>query len=569
MGADGKVIPTTLSMTLTTTTTTNNNNENNNNATTTTTEEEMIRLRAGDDVVLFQDETETDDNDNDETWPPARIQGFVEKEECVFFTAQWFLSKKDIQSLPRIPWTGVLTRSELLRQMEDNEIVLSNSTDENEIGAICGLARVRFGNDQQDDAQSSSESSTYKCRYQLDVSSKQMKLMPYTGRDAVTEETAEEEEDNGSVSSTADDDSSRRGSTKRRAAAAATTSMDEDSDSVVAPVVAAEGEGSTLRESIEVGPNHQAVVPKWNPRAKPKIRSRNPKLVWKPGMFTDEQVGNFLEGVAKHHTPFLDKNRLTSTATYTPVLGRAKLDKLLQRWPERLTGSSLSTASMLAGESKRAKLRKECDVDTLLEIMTDSRGSVERAIDTASMDLDRITRAWTFSEKSLYNEGFRRHQGVLRKIAKSVAPVKSMQDVVDFHYRFKIPDKFRQYQEKKREIAVRIVECMEEKRAYQPPSNLNTSLEEDPVSNAEDAAEARHWSETSSQEVATLTDLRRKRARQLMVNVHEELGAEVLAQVAQCIRQLTESPSSEVRKHLLTALEGSTDLQQRFIEFLP
>lgn len=124
IGPDGNVQPTTLQMTL--------KHRNDPNIT------QLIRLEVGQDVTLFQDE----DVDDGTKWPPARIQQFRENEGSVLFTCQWFLSKDDITALPRgIPWRGPIGREELLDQMGENEILLSNQTDENEIGAILGLAR--------------------------------------------------------------------------------------------------------------------------------------------------------------------------------------------------------------------------------------------------------------------------------------------------------------------------------------------------------------------------------------------------------------------------------------------
>ena len=410
--------------------------------------------------------------------------------------------------------------------------------------AALNFSGVVFHNE-VDGNDESAKGDLYVCRWQLDVSQNEMILLPYPR----PVDSREKGEDIGSVMS--QDESNR------------SEKDDEDDDDSLSDsgraVVATEGEGSTLRESIEVGPEHQAVVPAFDPMKKHSVKYRNPQLIWKPGSYTDGQIGEFLECVAKHHTPYLDKNRLSNTASYTPVLGVEKLDKLLKHWPERLTGSSLSTASMLAGETKRAPLRKECDVDALLEVLADSHGDVQKAIDTAALDLARLTRAWTFTEKSLYNEGFRVHQGTLRKIAKTVAPVKSMQDVVDYHFRFKIPDQFRSYQEKKREIAVRIVECIEEKRAYQPSATEAPRSDEG----------QQHWSETSVQEVAVMTDARRRRARELMLDVQEQAGQDVLSEVAHYIRKLNQSFSSESRRALLSALDGHHELQQRFIDFLP
>jgi hypothetical protein len=49
-------------------------------------------------------------------------------------------------------------------------------------------------------------------------------------------------------------------------------------------------------------------------------------------------------------------------------------------------------------------------------------------------------------------------------IGKGIAPTKDFKDTIDYHYRFKIPDQFRRFQDKKREQAVRMIECIETRR---------------------------------------------------------------------------------------------------------
>lgn len=598
------------------------------------TVERMIRLQPGDDVMVFQDDDNSDEEGADEAdrmenqgkWPPARIQNFLEKDGGVYFNAQWYLSKEDISQLPTsVRWKGPLTRLELLDSMHENDIVLSNQTDENEIGAIFGLARVRF-DDEDDDASSTaiggnSGSQTYRCRYLLEVNSDQMHLMPYSDYSSLSV-AADERSGNAtplekekdditrdsplSLTATADDgertgeeeqlDDSQQVQDDAEAEDASEEQGDgENSNAESTRMVVAEGEGSVLRESIEIGPEHQAVVPPFEPNQRPP-QSRNPKLVWKRGSFTDEQVAEFLDGVAQHHTAFLDRYRLSATAAYTPVLDVKKLTRILQHRPERLTGSSLSTSSMLAGEHHRAALRKECDADALLEILTHCNGDIDEAIEESAMDMNRITRGgWTLSERARYNEGFRHHQGALRRIAKTLAPAKSMQDVVDYHFRCKIPDQFRQYQEKKREIAVRIVECMEEKRSFHASNNsqyhhssLSSTTNEastrgggedgrrsppGPLSSQEEQQQRHqretHWSELSVQEVATHTEARRRKARELMLDVQAQLGQQTMAEVADLVRQLNKKYTVDIRKALLAALQGNVNLQKRFGEFLP
>jgi histone deacetylase complex regulatory component SIN3 len=56
---------------------------------------------------------------------------------------------------------------------------------------------------------------------------------------------------------------------------------------------------------------------------------------------------------------------------------------------------------------------------------------------------------WTKNEKSLFNAGFKKHTGQLRNISLGL-PSKSTSEVIDYHYRFKIPSQYRKYVKKKR-----------------------------------------------------------------------------------------------------------------------
>lgn len=50
---------------------------------------------------------------------------------------------------------------------------------------------------------------------------------------------------------------------------------------------------------------------------------------------------------------------------------------------------------------------------------------------------------------------------------------KPLKGVIDYFYRFKIPDQFRKVQERKREQAIRMLECIETKRNLNAPIVMN------------------------------------------------------------------------------------------------
>ena len=71
-----------------------------------------------------------------------------------------------------------------------------------------------------------------------------------------------------------------------------------------------EGEGSTLRDDIMVGDLHQVFVgpfvprqPGESPRSEVRNNGAGPKLVWKPDQVSEEDLQEFLDGLAALHTP--------------------------------------------------------------------------------------------------------------------------------------------------------------------------------------------------------------------------------------------------------------------------
>jgi hypothetical protein len=174
----------------------------------------------------------------------------------------------------------------------------------------------------------------------------------------------------------------------------------------------------------------------------------------------------------------------------------------------------------------------------------------------------RFICTWAQFEKEMFNDNFRRHHGAIRKIAKSVAPFKTVQEVIDYQYRFKIPDQFRLYQERKREIAARIVECIDHRRMIDP--SADALHRKRPLGSS-----GQRWSETNPADLARATEDRREKAKQLMIYASDVLGKNVIGKVANAIKELNRADTPSSRAALFNLLHGHTDLQRRFNEFLP
>jgi hypothetical protein len=329
---------------------------------------------------------------------------------------------------------------------------------------------------------------------------------------------------------------------------------DEDEKRVVA-----EGEGSNLRTNISVGADYQAKVPAFQGGAYSTSR-RPPKPMWKPNVVSQDDLSKFLEAASVILNEYLATNNLTTNDPYTPLpSGRA--EEIMRANIEQgfLTASSMSTASVVAGSTMRNSLRKECDADSLFERLWECNCDATAALAHIQQEPTRYISTWSSFEKEMFNDSFRRHHGAVRKVAKSLAPFKSLPEVIDYQYRFKIPDQFRLYQERKGEIAMRIVECIDNRRVVDP----TTEVRRRPVGSKI------HWSETNASDLVLATEERKEKARQLMLDANLVLGKIAIGRVATAVKELNRSDSAESRSVLFSLLQGQSDLQRRFMEFLP
>lgn len=229
--------------------------------------------------------------------------------------------------------------------------------------------------------------------------------------------------------------------------------------------------GNSEKRNIRVGEEHQAVVPPYE--ANEKVESRNPTLVWKHDRISDDKVDAFFAGAANILTPLLRDRRFVHEHPYSP-LSWDRMESLVSSLGDKTlpTLSSVCTASSLS-KTRSLDVLREYDVDRLLTVLHDKGYDTKAALAAIQKTpMDFIT-AWSVEEKELFDSGFRRYSGSLRMIGKGISPSKCFNDVIDYHYRFKIPDQFRRFQDKKREQAVRMIECIETRRNIHAPINAN------------------------------------------------------------------------------------------------
>lgn len=499
----------------------------------------------------------------------CRISGFFvkisEESQKIMVEGRWCLSRRDLKDKLGESITPDVV--EFFNHLSYNEVVLTHLMEENEICYIqkqCDICYVK----PDEELPTGLHPHARLCRYKLDidVQAKTIEWQEYEGDDEAGEEKGKEEssmvEANEDMLTNEDD---AMNTDTRTVETLSSASEDEggneesdSSSSSEAPVKAQpiqEGEGSALRGDIQVGPKYQMKVGKFVPGQ--TVRSRGAKLVFKKGAIDDDSLHGFLEKAAKLHRAYLKKHGILLQDPYTP-LSQEEAENLMKELPkdELPTGSTLSTASMLSG--KRCNLTKECSPDYLLEILSENLYDTKKALRAVEADLERITVGWTKHERDIFDDGFRRHEGELRPIARAIAPTKSMREVVDYHYRFKIPDQFRKYQDKKREQAARMLNCIETRQYHDSLVSSNDTM-----------SKSSHWTEKSAADLATQKNERVQSAKDLLLEIKNRLGKAVMVNVASVVRELQVSYTQEARDDLFKLLHDQPELQKRFLGFLP
>jgi hypothetical protein len=399
------------------------------------------------------------------------------------------LQKRDVAALQGefVGLRNHISREDFCSSLGVHGILLSSHADDNCVTAVCGIANVLFrrpsshGDDDKPPTTTILPSNTFVCRYSLNFgnsNSAQVQVTPFEGENDDWEGVTTEEPP--AKKRPRSDSHGQKDDTKLPTAASedgtggdsrgSFTSDDDDDDDDDSdsnnddyrqnggiPVA----EGSTEKRDIQVGPEYQVVVPEFIPNQ--KVVSRNPTLVWQPEKISDDELDDYFKQAADILTPFLHKQGWTMAEPYSPLpsdqMERVVIDSGTERLP---TLSSISTASSLSGKSN--SLLRECDADSLLFVLGQKMYNTKDALASIEASPRDFVTVWSQDEKERFDSGFRRYSGSLRMIGKGIAPTKDFKDTIDYHYRFKIPDQFRRFQDKKREQAVRMIECIETRR---------------------------------------------------------------------------------------------------------
>jgi len=291
-------------------------------------------------------------------------------------------------------------------------------------------------------------------------------------------------------------------------------------------------------------------------------------LVWKSNVRSSDELQKYLEEAAKILTNYSKQNKLLVEDPYVPLPFERTASHVSADELRAMTLSSVSTGSLIT--SKRNSLPRECKIDALLENLHAVGNNVASALQNVQSNPRDYLTAWTKTEKEVFNSGFRKHAGSLRLIAKADSCSKGFKDVVDFYYRFKIPDQFRRYQDKKREYAVRMMKLVDNRRTEESVIPLRKPDEQKKLFKSKSSgAKARDWSKTGMTDVVGAVEGRRVAAKELLLQIQEVMGTETMALIAEAVKNLHKRSIPDLKERAVGILRDQPDLLERFMDFLP
>lgn len=520
-----------------------------------------VEIQKGDTVRLITPRSSLD-------WI-CRIESLFTYGQDPQFRGRWFYGITDLQALrPKCTLKAeVQALNDTLEAMDDDDLVLSNLEEINDVAAILELVTVEYQPPLRDlESGTSAEprpiaaDHTRVCRFYLDwdPAFKSFQIFPVQPKlpdDQVSWAT-----------SSSDDSNPNHDTGKGNRTVPREEEIDDDYRTSTGSErhVIQEGEGGTLRGNTMVGDKYQVTVDPFVPNR--LVPSRCPTLVYKPGCISESEMQQFADELADYHTPYLETRDLViATQPYTPLTG-TKADALRETLlPDgQLTGSTISSASVFLGITP-SHLLKECDVDEVLLLLSTHNFDRKEALMAIQCNTDQISTSWSATEREIFDSAYRQHQGALRSVAQALHPTKTMKDVIDYFYRFKIPDQFRLYQDKKREQAALLMECIEKRRAG---IAITISHNDDGESDLE-SSKMKRWQDTPVEDIVGTLEIRRHKAKKLLLEVNNRFGREFLAKISAMIERLHSSQDRDAKEALLCCFSGCPDMQRRFLEFLP
>lgn len=367
--------------------------------------------------------------------------------------------------------------------MTPRDILLGEQTDINEVSTILGKCKVvrlkpetQSSTDEKNRKRSSARISksqgAFFCRYNISIlppaktkGKGKITITPYAGPEEDDNDSQEQpskkprietkrmQEDNVKQDNAED----TKASTKSKNGTSVDDDEDDDSSLSTmdrrtrkkAPI--SEG-NATLR--IKVGQEHQAKIPSQMNKRKYQA-TRKPIRVWKPKAISDDKLNSYLTDAIN----ILKDYYMSKTCC-----------DMTRSLPHNIpTGSSANDP-----EARLSSLcaYREVKVDYLLYLLDYHEYDIVSTLGALRNRPKLALFLWSKEDKALYNAGFQSHASNLHLISKNVENKNESKnrregthkEVVDYHYRFKIPDQFKRFQELKREQARRILEAGERLR---------------------------------------------------------------------------------------------------------
>lgn len=196
--------------------------------------------------------------------------------------------------------------------------------------------------------------------------------------------------------------------------------------------------------------NHQAFIPGiiYNQNYS-SLRSQKPSTVWRHSCISDSKLESYLVEGGNILKEYMMKE-------YGAVIN-------MKRHITSLYPTYNNEGNVIG--SRKQQLSKECNIDSILRIFYEHKFNRHGALSVIKNSPEEFLTLWSREEKELFNIGFQNHFNNLHLVGKAMGSIKNHKEVVDYYYRFKIPDQFQRFEDKKREQAHRMMICIEERRS--------------------------------------------------------------------------------------------------------
>jgi len=195
--------------------------------------------------------------------------------------------------------------------------------------------------------------------------------------------------------------------------------------------------------TIHVGIKHQAVLPTLQgPSYKSKVRPM--VKVWTPNTtkdsISDDEIDTYLQKATNILRNYISKKNIKGCILQVPASPIFLNEDFEEVKPEDI-------------RTPYPHLRESCQTKLLTNLYENNLNTLRALTEVQANPSIYLSNLWTKSEQHTFHALFRQYCGALRLIQKQMSH-KSHQEVIDYFYRFKIPNQFRKFQEKKREAAL-------------------------------------------------------------------------------------------------------------------